>query len=79
MEIEGMLFNERWWTGEDGGRYMVKASAEGEMLTSPYGNPILGWAAYEIKDGKKRFYGDISCPLEFAIRFLRGEEVEVLT
>lgn len=74
--IYGALYNTKWFNHEDGGRFMQRKFIANKGLD---GLPVLGWAAYERRDGSIRYYGDISSPFEYASKFILGEEVEVLT
>ena len=76
--VYGKLYDEKWMCSEDGGRAALHCNGITETLLDDYRTPVVGWGGYELRDGKTHFYGRLGGPSD-ALRFVQGEEVEVLT
>lgn len=74
----GKLINEKWMLSEDGGRCAMHVDGVFQILYDDQRIPVVCWGAYRIKNGKTEFYGRVK-NVEDAVRFVQGEEVEVLT
>lgn len=77
-QVFGKLMNERWMLSQDGGRCAMHVDGMFQVLYDNYGIPVIFWGGYEIRDGETHFYGRLGGPKD-AVRFVQGEEVEVLT
>ena len=76
--LYGKLMNRRWLLSQDGGRCSLHVDGVFQVLYDDRKVPVTGWGAYRIKNGKTEFYGKMK-NVEDAVRFVQGEEVEVLT